>query len=282
MVLLGAAFVIFLWELGKTALKHSPNYQNSRAAAVKGAEKKAAPKQLGGGKRRVAVSRHAVGWWGREAVHGFPHTLTGLQNGWQAHRTALAQQRAKQQEIRTSGIEARASIEEELPQHRERQAAAQQRIDAARVVTICDPSGDELAAKRAAKTDPPLPADGVQQPQPAGGTPMATQTDGSYTTTITAAKAQAEQADYTAADIAAQAQAAAQILEEMEAANVDAASLSDQADLVARLQAAEQALRSVTEQGETVGAGVTQRHGGMKEAVDDAPVDPAELGWYKD
>ena len=111
---------------------------------------------------------------------------------------------------------------------------------------------------------------------------MATPTEGSYTTTQTAANNQAAAADYAAADIRSQRAAAEQILEEMQSANVDAGSLSDQADHVARLRAAEQAVTQITESGAQVSSGLQQRHGGIKEAHDDAPVKAAESGWYED
>lgn len=106
--------------------------------------------------------------------------------------------------------------------------------------------------------------------------------DTNYTTVVTAARAQADQADAAAADVRAQRANAEQVLEAMQAAGLDAGSLSDQADHVARLRAAEQALDAVTESGAQVSSGLGQRHGGIKQAHDDAPVEAAESGFYKE
>src|SRR5215475_10160051 len=61
--------------------------------------------------------RHAVAWWTREARHGFPVTRAGFSEGWQAHQTAMEQARARREENRTSHMEARASVAEELRLH---------------------------------------------------------------------------------------------------------------------------------------------------------------------
>ena len=271
MWILGAAFFILLWEAAKASLRHG-------RAGRQASRKASAAKAQTPGQRRVAGARSDIGWWAAEILRLFPVHRAGWSNGWRAHHTRLAQQRAQRDEARTSHLEARASIAEGHHEHQQRQQAAQARIDQAQA----PPPPDELGQRRATKTNYPLPAGGVQPDPSTNGGPVATHTDGSYTETVTTARQQATLADYTGADVAAQRKEAERIYEEMQAAGVDAASLAAQADLVARLHAAEDALKGVTEQGEAVGAGVTQRHGGMKEAVDDAPVGPAELDWYKD
>lgn len=301
--ILGALFIAgVIWAGRKAAGQVRDDFRKSRARSG------ARPWQ------------HAAAWWSREASRGFPVTRAGFGRGWLAHQTALDQRRAQREEARTSHLEARASIASEWAEHRRRQQEAQARIDQAREPQA--QPADELAARRGSRRvdgqpetdadrrffderesgyDGPLNSDGrrpdlndPQQREDAetlrhmrvqsqnGAGDMATATEGSYTTVLTAANNQAAQADYAAADIAQQRKTAEQILEEMQSANVDAASLSDQADHVARLRAAEEAVNQVTESGAQVSSGLERRHGGIKEAHDDAPVEAAESGWYKD
>lgn len=123
---------------------------------------------------------------------------------------------------------------------------------------------------------------GRTPPSPEGIQHMANATDTNYTTVLTSADNQAELADASAADIRNLRIQAELMLEGMEAANMDPASLADQADHVARLRAAEQALNGVTESGAQVSKGLKVRHGGIKEAHDDAPVEAAESGFYQE
>jgi hypothetical protein len=299
-LLLGMLWLAGVAWAASQAVKHvTAEYRKYRASGG-----------VGGG-----TGRHRVAWWTREAGKGFPVTRAGFHRGWLAHQTAMEQHHAKREEARTSHLEAKASIREELHKHRERQAEAQRRIDQA----TTPPEDDELTRLREARAALAANAEaekaaGVTEETPEfqrlnadvvaaeqavpwrhrGTTPkavppsqegrqhMATQTETNYTTVHTTAKNQAEQAEYAAADITRLRQQAEQIAEDMEAANVDAATLSDQMDHVAQLKAAEEALTAVTDSGGQVVSGLQQRHGGIKEAVDDSPADPAEMGFYQE
>jgi hypothetical protein len=268
--------------LKKAGQELATAYRDSRAATVKHAKTKAAPEELSGGKRRVVVTKHAVGWWGSEALHGFPVTRTGLEMGWRAHRIKVWQDQAKREEARTSHLEAQAAMAAELPQHRERQAAAQALIDQAQQPPEDEPAPG-LVPAGAGSPLYAVPAQVGPVPSPLGGNgQMANATDTTYTTVDVAAKEQATQAEYAAADVAAQRKAAEQILDDMQALDIDPATLSSQADHVARLKLAEDALTSVTESGAAVSDGLQRRHGGLKEAHDDAPVRAAEREFYEE
>jgi hypothetical protein len=105
--------------------------------------------------------------------------------------------------------------------------------------------------------------------------------DTNYTTVLTNAKAFAAHADEDATTAAQRRQTAEQHLEEMQAAEVDPATLSSQMDLVDKLRAAEEAAKATGEHATAVADGLQQRHGGLKAAHDDAPVRAAQRDFYE-
>jgi hypothetical protein len=324
MELLGLLWLIGVtWAMREAGREVAAGYRASRAQAVKKAEQKAAPGKLGTGQRRVTVTRHAAGWWGREALHGFPVTRAGLHHGWLAHKTALAQGRARREEARTSHLEAQASVAEELPEHRRRQDEARERIERAEQTDPgterLDPDTERLmdqvladgvrniedairkrnqkAAQPAAPAAPhpqdhdgkpcgcgmPACRSGWQQQQESspreGNRHMAT--EGTYTQSIQLA--QKVEAD-------AEAHLAERPWEEMEN-HVDAisalmrgdtATLSDYAEVADALKDVQRAWQRAVEAAQTARANLQQRHGGIKQASDDAPVPMAEAPFYED
>jgi hypothetical protein len=106
--------------------------------------------------------------------------------------------------------------------------------------------------------------------------------DTNYTTVLTNAKLAADQAEQDAVAASQRLQLAQQHAEEMQAAEVDPATLSSQMDLVDRLQAAEQAAKETGEHAQAVYDGLQQRHGGLKEAHDSAPVRAAQREFYEE
>ena len=91
-------------------------------------------------RQRSAARRHAAGWWGREAAHGFPVARTGWHAAWLAHQTAADHHQARREEARTTALETRASVLKGMPEHKQRQAEAQKELDAIE---------EELAAQQA-------------------------------------------------------------------------------------------------------------------------------------
>jgi hypothetical protein len=70
-----------------------------------------------------------------------------------------------------------------------------------------------------------------------------------------------------------------------DAAEVDEALRADQQAAEALAEAAggrEKAASQLSEAAEAFRDGLVRRHGGIKDAVDDAPVEPAEIGFYKE
>src|SRR5262245_23067265 len=137
-LILGVLWLAGVMWAGKHALQHvTAQYRKARGNH--------AAKAAAGGKR-PARRRHAVAWWAREARHGFPVTRAGFGEGWQAHQTAMEQARARREENRTSHLEARASVAEEMRLHWMRQEAALDRVD--RVLLASSPHDEP---------DPPPP-----------------------------------------------------------------------------------------------------------------------------
>jgi hypothetical protein len=134
--------------------------------------------------------------------------------------------------------------------------------------------------------DPSQDRDASRNPQPitttaspTEGAPMTADTN--YTTVLQNAKLASEQADQDTVTASARRVVAQQHAEEMQAVEVDPATLSSQMELVERLQAAEQAAKETGEHAMAVYTGLQQRHGGLKEAHDDAPVRAAQREFYE-
>ena len=79
MALVGLLFIIALWDIGKTAVKHArDDYGKSRAGKVKKAEKEAAPASLTPPQRKTLVRRHATGYWLGEILARLPRHPRGM------------------------------------------------------------------------------------------------------------------------------------------------------------------------------------------------------------
>jgi hypothetical protein len=290
MDILGLLWIIGVIWAARAAGRHlAGEYRKSRGAHVKKAEAKAAPKQLGRPKRGAAVTKHAAAFWTREALHGFPITRAGLQDGWLAHQTAMEQARARREEARTSHMEARASIAEEMPKHWARQEAALDRVGA--VLDDINPD-DELATKRAEKKPPSAPPqEGSPMTYPSDwtgykthpgdnrGTSMATDTN--YTESLRLAKEVEAEADAAVNDIRWQ-QMANQVDTIGALMRGDTATLSDAADVADSLREQKKAMEQTRDAASAFASNLQRRHGGIKEAHDDAPVPAAEAEFYED
>lgn len=140
----------------------------------------------------------------------------------------------------------------------------------------------EFQRRKAAMSSPkPQNAGGTATPAISGnGAPMSG--DANYTGVKDAATGQAAHAEHSAAEITRQRQEAEALAEHMQAVDVDAATLSAQMDHADQLRKAEQALLGVPESAQTVSTGLAQRHGGLHEAHQNAPVRAADRTFYED
>jgi hypothetical protein len=148
MALIGLLFIIALWDIGKTAVKHArDDYGKSKAAKVKEAQG-TSPGFLTSPQRKTLVRRHATGYWLREILGGFPVTRAGWQAGWTAHKTARAEEKTRVADEHARHAAAQESLAERIRGQRERMEAASKRQ-----------GGTQGNA-------PPLPSETVVQPAP--------------------------------------------------------------------------------------------------------------------
>jgi hypothetical protein len=307
-ILLGLMFWVAVGAGVKTAWDHArADRHAARQANVTKAAKKASPKDLTPAQRRVTAARSDVGWWASETLRGFPVHRTGWHNGWLEHKTELVKRRDERERARTAHAETQADVAETLRGHRERQRAARQRYDRAQAPP----------QEQAPSGVPPLPADTVagapapglppiQEPAwaapPAASTPGPAQsstkavngtasatapvegkpvaTEGTYTQSI-------QLAEKVEAD--AEAHLAEKPWQEMEN-HVDAisalmrgdtATLGDYAEVADALKDVQRAWEKAVEAAQTARANLQQRHGGIKQASDDAPVPMAKPEFYE-
>ena len=172
-------FLIAIGFAARSAWDHVSATRKASAAPRLQAAAKAAGGNLPQRKARAVARRNSAGWWLREAGSGFPVARTGWHAGWIAHKTEALQHRARREEARTLHGDVQASVLEELPKHKQRQAEARARRDA--ILAQLDdapPSGakgrkavEEAAGAvilpfvRRPRPAAPLPSDTVGEPE---------------------------------------------------------------------------------------------------------------------
>ena len=108
-----------------------------------------------------------------------------------------------------------------------------------------------------------------------------TATDTTYTSVIQAARAALAQSDQDTASIRGRKEAAYQAADDMNAAHVDPAAISAQMEYADALAKAEEALAAAGEHAAATAQTVERYHGGMQEAVDNAPGQVAERQFHE-
>ena len=111
--------------------------------------------------------------------------------------------------------------------------------------------------------------------------PTGTASETTYDSVMAAAKAAQAQADHDLTAVRERKQAAAQTGDEMTGQNVDSGTLSAQMEMMERLDAAEKAHAAVLDAAGRVITSLQSNHGGIKEAVDSAPVAAAATPFYQ-
>ena len=315
MALVGLLFIIALWDIGKTAVKHArDDYGKSKAGKVKKAEKEAAPASLTPPQRKTLVRRHATGYWLSEILHGFPVTREGWRAGWIAHRTARAEERARVVDEQGRHADAQESLAGRIREHRRRQAEVLGRAEREREAggeATAPPLPSETVGQEHQPQAPSEPAPGPAKPDPVpdaafvppadppangtngnGSKPPATEGghmptgtsssgDTTYTSVLADAKAAHAQSDEDTSAIKQRMDAAYAAADEMTAANVDPAVIDAKLSYADSLK---QALDALTQAGEHAGntAELAEKyHGGMQEAHDNAPGQVAERSFHE-
>ena len=108
-----------------------------------------------------------------------------------------------------------------------------------------------------------------------------TATDTTYTSVIQSARAALAQSDQDTASIRGRKDAAYQAADEMVAAHVDPAAVEAQMNYADALKTAEDALAAAGEHAANTAQTVERYHGGMQEAVDNAPGQIAERQFHE-
>jgi hypothetical protein len=280
------------------AWKHaSGERRTSRGAHVKKAQDTASPGTLTAGQKRRVKAGHDLAWWASEIGHGFPVHRTGFTEGWLSHKTAMAQHRGRREEAKTAQVEAEAATTSGQSDRERRRREAQAVIDAAQQETTAEPApaavpDDELAPRRATREQPPSPAPApapVSPPAPGrpappadGAKPMPA-SDVNYTQSIELAKQIETDAEAAANDGHLQ-----QMENHVDALGAllrgDTATLSDCAEVADALKDQRQAMERTQEAAAAFRANLEKRHGGIKEAADDAggAQNMAEPEFYED
>jgi hypothetical protein len=296
--ILGLLFVIAMWEVSKHMARHArADYRASRAkslsaAAAKG--KASAPQRAGN------RTGHAATWWAREASQLFPVHRAGWEDGWRKHMTEHDHARARLDEARATQQEVSNSVNAGKPDRARRLADAKAHKEEiarrAAEAAAAREEGDELARKRAGKAEapvPPLPAETVKPapetqnghkapaegsekaaPEtapphdsttpptpPNGASPMSAGTaETTYQQVHEYTTALQSRADDRAAELDRGIQAAIQVADDMQAANVDPATIAAQMELADRLREIQQAYVNAGEQAGSVQSSLVSTH----------------------
>lgn len=271
-------------------------------------------------RRAASAVQHDVGYWTHQVTHGFPQVRHGLAAGWHGGRTAQAQGNAARQQARTEHLEHRARLIPEIREHRRRQQEALDQIRAAQqtedpdaapppLCDLCDqpmPPGDTglahlacIAARerrvaqagRPAATPPepvvqqaghvavpvPIPA---PTPTTEGRTAMPTASgDTTYTQQLQELQAIRRDAEEEVNSVRLKRMVSR--LDVLTSLGLDGASLSEAAAIDDALQAQQKAAQQTLDMADAAISGLTRRHGGIQEAVDNSPIaQPAQPEFY--
>ena len=286
--------VIVTYAIRKMAEDAHLHWQGSKAANRKAT--RGQPLR----QRAASAARHDAAYWARQVRGGFPQVRHGLYMGWHAGRIAQLEGRQERAQAKAEHAHLRARVTEAVREQRRRQDEALQRIRAAAAGSEPEPqaAGEGRQPTRRLDGQPETRADtrffsaresgyagwinqdGYPVPDPSTeGTVMSG--DVTYTQQMTELAAIRRDAEEASADTARRRMTSR--LDILQAMGLDKDSLSEAAAIDDALQALEKAARQLLDAADAAIAGLSKRHGGIKAAVDDAPVDkPAGPEFYQD
>lgn len=302
--------LIIAWAVKHSAGEGHLGWQSAKAANRAGTRGQPVRK------RAASAVQHDAGYWAHQFLNGFPQARRGLADGWHAGRTAQAQGIAARQKARAEHLSLRATLLPQIREHQRRQAEALEQIRAARQPEPGAPQEDTGEAASTRRVDgkpetaadtrffdtresgytgpidqdgypvPGLPHPGPGQSRPApstteGSAPMPAAADTTYTQQL--AELTAIRQDAEAEVHSVQRKRMASRLDILMSLGLDSASLSEAAAIDDALQAQEKAAQQVLDAADAAIQGLRQRHGGIQEAVSNAPIaQPAQPGFYAD
>jgi hypothetical protein len=266
--------IIIAYAVKKAAERSHQHWQGSKAANRKASKGKPVSK------RAASAVQHDWGYWLQQVLNGFPQARSGLAAGWHAGRTAQAQGAEARRKARTEHLERQVRLLGEIREHRRRQAEALEQIRAARQPEPePEPELSEPAASAAPASPPPPDRGGAHVTPPTEGTPMS----GDTTYTQQMAELEAIRRDAEEEVNSVRRKRMTSRLDILQSLGLDKDTLSEAAEIDDALQAQEKAAQQTLDATDAAISGLKQRHGGIKEAVDDSPVgQPADAPFYKD
>jgi hypothetical protein len=279
--------IIIAYAVKKAAESASEHWQTSKGANRKASRGKPVRQ------RAASAARHDTAYWAEQVRGGFPQVRHGLYMGWNAGKAAQLQGREARAKARADHEHLRARVTEAVREQRRRQAEALERIRAAArqpepepEPEQADPAGDFAARAWDGRG---YSAEDFPPPRPEGdSTPVTTPTEGntmSGDTTYTQQMAELEAIRRDAEEEVNSVRRKRMMnrLDVLMSLGLDKDTLSEAADIDDALREQEKAAQRTLDAAEAAINGLKQRHGGIKGAVDDAPVDkPAEPEFYQD
>jgi hypothetical protein len=232
--------------------------------------------------QRRAASRAVMGFWGREARHGFPVARHGFTNGWRDHQVAMARRERDSTRHAADSAHLLNKLRAETAAHHHRLATAQRERE--HPPTMSDQLAAEPVTGRAEQAggDPPAAGNGHPASQPAasgnghgqqpglattGGSGMTTGTDFNYQQTITTAESLEGLADHAVNnELLDQATQMADALGQM--VPTDADTNGKAGDVAAAAQAVKEAYARLTDAASALKTRVEQTYGQVQEAKD--------------
>ena len=281
--------IIIAYAVKKAAEQSHEHWQSSKGANRKASKGKPVRQ------RAASAARHDTAYWAKQVRGGFPQVRHGLYMGWQAGKTAQLEGWQARERAKAEHAHLRARVTEAVRVQRRRQEEALERIRAA-AADLPEPEDREPAeAEEPSTTEgtamPELQEEDTQRSpgrnreedaiwhgQP-GGTAMSGDT--SYTQQMSELQAIRRDAEEEVNSVRRKRMVSR--LDILQGMGLDKDSLSEAAGIDDALQAQEKAAQQTLDAADAAISGLKQRHGGIKEAVDDSPVDkPAEPKFYQD
>lgn len=265
------------------ALKYAWDHSRADFRKSKTAHRQKQPAKQ---KRAAELVHHDIGYWTHQGTHGFPAFRHGFGQGWHEARQKAVRDREARERAKAEHLETAADLEPQITGHRQRQAEARDRIREARQPG----EGSGEGSPDVPPDDAPQqePAEQDQQPQerrqpqetPTQGDPMPAAADTTYDGVLQDMAAAKNVAEGNAAEAQSASKNADSLADQMQALNVDPATLSAMADHQAAHDDVMKAYQRLVETAENVEATLKRGHQGLAEAHQNAPVEAAERPFY--
>jgi hypothetical protein len=278
--------IIIAYAIKKAAESAHEHWQTSKAANRKASRGKPVRQ------RAASAARHDTAYWAEQVRGGFPQVRHGLYMGWNAGRVAQLEGREARAKARADHAHLRARTAEAVREQRRRQAEALDRIRgtaAAREPAEPEPppGGDSGGTPAASPVTPPAKGNTMSQPSyktgAFGKVPSNHGAAGDTTYTQQMSELEAIRRDAEEEVNSVRRKRMLNRLDVLMSLGLDKDTLSEAAAIDDALQAQEKAAQQTLDASDAAIHGLKQRHGGIKGAVDDAPVDkPAEPEFYQD